>query len=180
MTCLRRDWACRPPLYKPSFNPHFLNIISRSLIFLSWKYPRVSVLLLKLHLPGVTAHGGPRHMGLLPSVVWRVNGSPGSPEGLGSLSRRPPLSLAPMEFAVNTSLFFFFFFYHELLTSHLMIIIFMKQPKQRSLALEELKTICILMMFSFSTSLDKKNRIPQCPDVPQTGETQRTNPITKE
>lgn len=114
----------------------------------------------------------PGDMGLLSSVVWIVNGSLSSPEGMGSLSRCPTLLLAPIEFAINM----LFFFYHELMTGHL--IIFMKQLKQRSLALEEFRHF--LMMFSFSTSLDKKNRIPQCPDFPQTDAAQATNPTTKE
>lgn len=69
------------------------------------------------------------------------------------------------------------FFPQELLTSHLMIIIFMKQPKQRSLSWKN-KTRHFLMMFPFSTSLDKKNTIPKCCRFPQTGETHTANPTS--
>lgn len=47
------------------------------------------------------------------------------------VSQQMPTLLAPIKFTVNMSSL-----YHELLTSHLMTIIFVKQPKQRSLALE--------------------------------------------
>lgn len=103
--------------------------------------------------------------------------SPCSPEGLGSLSRCPALLLVPTEFAVKMS---FFFFYHELLTSHIMTIIFMKQPKQRSLALEESRPYISPSCFPSAQALTRRRGFPSCPDLLQADETQATNPIRKE
>lgn len=104
-------------------------------------------------------HWGPWVQGLFPSGVWTGEGSPSSQEAWGLPADGPHCCWLPA-FTVNMS-----FFYHELLTSHLMTIIFIKQPKQRSLALEKSRPY-ISIMFSFSTSLDKKNRSPQLPQSP--------------
>ena len=52
------------------------------------------------------------------------------------------------------------FFYCELLTSHLMIIIFMKQPKQRSLSLEEFRPYISWWCFPSTQVLTRKMGFP--------------------
>ena len=87
--------------------------------------------------------------------------------GLGSKQlckqrRRPGVSQQMSYIAVGSSWVCsqYVFFYCELLTSHLVIIIFMKQPKQRSLSLEEFRPYISWWCFPSTQVLTRKTGFP--------------------